>query len=156
MRGGARKGSGLRWPVRAWSILLLLTLSACGGGGGGTVKVTLQEFEVIPEVASVAAGKVTLEATNKGPDDPHELVVIRTDLAPDALPTTPEGAVDEQGQGIEVLGEIEEFDPGQTRSLTLDLEPGNYVLICNVVETTGGETEAHYALGMRTAFTVTG
>jgi hypothetical protein len=82
-------------------------------------------------------------------------VVIKTDLAADALPTSEEGAVDEAGSGIEVIGEIEEFEPGETQSATFDLEAGSYVLICNVVEEEDGEKEAHYKLGMRTAFTVT-
>lgn len=58
-------------------------------GGGNTVGVTLQEWAVIPAASSVEAGEVTFEATNEGPDDPHELVVVRTDLSPEALPRTP-------------------------------------------------------------------
>jgi hypothetical protein len=134
--------------------LSLVAMAACGDGGGGTVEVTLQEFAVLPAQASVEAGEVSFEVENTGPNDPHELVVIRTDLAPDALPTTEEGAVNEQGEGIEVIGEIEEFPPGETRSGTFDLEAGAYVLICNVVEEEDGEIEAHYAQGMRVAFTV--
>jgi hypothetical protein len=118
------------------------------------VEVTLQEFAVLPAQASVEAGEVSFEVENTGPNDPHELVVIRTDLAPDALPTTEDGAVDEQGEGIEVIGEIEEFPPGEARSGTFDLEAGSYVLICNVVEEEEGGHEAHYAEGMFTAFTV--
>ena len=36
--------------------------------------------------------------------------------------------------------------------MTLDLEAGNYVLICNIYD--ADEDEAHYQEGMRTAFTV--
>jgi hypothetical protein len=144
-------------------------LAACGGdeqtgaGGGNatggtqesTVAVTLQEFAVIPDADSVPAGSVTFEATNQGPDDDHELVVIKTDLDPGALPTNDDGSVNEDGEGIEVIGEIEEFAVGQTRSATFDLEAGAYVLICNIVqEEDDGTIEAHYAQGMRTAFTV--
>jgi uncharacterized cupredoxin-like copper-binding protein len=130
-----------------------LALSSCGGGGG-TVDITLQEFSVLPAQDSAPAGEVTFEATNDGPDDNHELVVIRTDLAAEELPTAEDGSVDEAGEGIEVIGEIEEFPPGETQSATFDLEAGNYVLICNVVEEHEGEIEAHYSLGMRTGFTV--
>jgi hypothetical protein len=52
-----------------------------------------------------------------------------------------------------VIGEIEEFPPGETRSATFVLEAGAYVFICNVFEEEE-EGEAHYELGMRTAFTV--
>ena len=132
-----------------------LGLAGCCGGEETTVAVTLQEFAVLPAQDTVPAGSVTFEATNEGPDDPHELVVIRTDLAPEAPPTTPDGAVDEEGEGIEVIGEIEEFPVGETRSGTFDLEAGDYVLVCNIVEEEDGEIEAHYALGMRIGFVVT-
>lgn len=145
----------------AFAVLIAgLVLSGCGGenggggGVGGVVDVTLQEFSVIPAQDSVSAGNVTFRAENTGPDDPHELVVIKTDLSPEALPTTEEGGVDEEGEGIEVIGEIEEFPPGETRSASFDLEAGSYVLICNIVEEEDGELEAHYQLGMRTGFTV--
>jgi hypothetical protein len=36
--------------------------------------------------------------------------------------------------------------------LTVDLDAGNYALICNIW--TEEEQEAHYSMGMRTAFTV--
>jgi hypothetical protein len=132
-----------------------LALPACGGddeGGESTVAVTLQEFAVVPDTASVDAGSITFEATNEGPDDPHEFVVIATDLDPQSLPTDENGAVDEEGDGIEVIGEIEEFPVGETQSVTFDLESGSYVLICNIWDE--DEQEAHYQEGMRTAFTV--
>jgi plastocyanin len=140
-------------------IMATLALSACGGtgggGGGGAVDVTLQDWSVIPAQDSVEAGSVTFNVTNEGPH-PHEFVVIRTDLAPDALPTMPEGMVDEEGEGIEVIGEIEEFPRGETRSATFDLDPGSYVLVCNLVgnPVTHPGGEIHYEMGMRTAFTV--
>ena len=39
---------------------------------------------------------------------------------------------------------------GETKDLTISLEIGDYVLICNMVE----DGESHYQEGMRTAFTV--
>jgi uncharacterized cupredoxin-like copper-binding protein len=129
----------------------MLALSSCGGGAA-TVDVTLQEFSVLPSEDSVAAGEVTFEVENTGPDDTHEFVVIRTDLAPDALPTDENGAVDESGEGIEVIDEIEDIPVGGTPSLTVDMDSGSYVLICNIWDEE--EQEAHYAQGMRTGFTV--
>lgn len=105
---------------------------------------------------AVITGSVTFDATNAGPDAEHELVVIRTDLAPDALPTKEDASVDEEGQGLEVMGEIPEFQPGQSGEITLDLPAGSYVLICNLVTEENGQLESHYGFGMRTAFTVTG
>ena len=125
-----------------------------GGGAAPVVNVTLQEFEVVAQPDSVAAGKVTFRATNNGPEDEHEMVVIKTDLAADALPTKDDGSVDEDGDGIDAIDEIEEFPVGETKELDVDLDAGSYVLICNVVEDEDGQTESHYQEGMRTAFTV--
>ncbi len=152
------KAPGGRWVLVPVLAALALVGAACGndeeeaGGGGGTVQVTLKEFEVLPAQSSVAAGSVTFEATNDGPEDDHELVVIKTDLAPDALPTNPDGSVNEDGEGLEAIGEIEEFPPGETQSATFDLEAGSYVLICNVYD--ADEQEAHYQEGMRVSFAV--
>jgi hypothetical protein len=133
----------------------LLSLTACGGGEENTVSVTVQEFSVLPAQDSAPAGSVTFEVENTGPEDTHEFVVIKTDLVPDALPTAEDGSVDETGEGIdEVIGEIEDIAVGSTETLKTDLEAGSYVLICNIVEEEGGDTLVHYALGMRTGFTV--
>ncbi len=148
MEGSVRRALGV-----AASLAIVVAFTACSGDdGGGTVEVTLQEFAVAANPATVSAGEVTFEATNEGPDDPHELVVIRTDLPPDQLPTNPDGSVDEEGEGVEALGEIEEFPVGETQSMTLDLDGGSYVLICNIYD--ADEQEAHYQEGMRLAFTV--
>jgi len=126
--------------------------SAATTAGGTTVDVTLQEFAVLPAESSAPTGSVTFDVTNTGPDDVHEFVVISTDLAPDALPTDELGAVEETGEGMEVVDEIEDIAVGSTQSVTVDLESGPYVLICNIYDES--EKEAHYSEGMRTAFTV--
>ena len=123
-------------------------------GGGTTVAVTVQEFAVIPAVSSAPGGDVTFDVTNEGPDDTHEFVVFKTDLAPDALPTVADGSVDEEGEGVELIDEIEDIAVGDTPTLTVSLEAGTYVFICNIVEEEGGETISHYQQGMRVAFTV--
>lgn len=130
---------------------LALVSTACSSGGE-SVDVTLQEFAVIPSTASVSSGEVTFNATNEGPNDVHEFVVFKTDLAPDALPTDADGVVDEEGEGLELVDEIEDIEVGDEASLTVDLDAGNYVLICNIYDE--DEQEAHYQEGMRTGFTV--
>jgi uncharacterized cupredoxin-like copper-binding protein len=80
-------------------------------------------------------------------------VILRTDLAPDALPTDDTGAVSEDGEGIEVVDEIEDIAVGANQSVTAALAAGKYVLLCNIYS--ADENEAHYQMGMRTAFTVT-
>ncbi len=132
-------------------VVLALTVGSCGGGGG-TVNVTLQEFSVGTDPTTTDAGEVVFEATNDGPNDVHEFVVFQTDLDPTELPTDENGAVVETGEGIELIGEIEDIPVGETMNVTLELEAGNYVFICNIWDET--EQEAHYQEGMRTSFTV--
>jgi uncharacterized cupredoxin-like copper-binding protein len=154
---------------RLRSVVLLLcvttlALAACsndktpsGGGSPGetTVAVTLQEYALLPSLASASAGKVTFNAKNIGPKMDHEFVVVKTALAPDKLVTKADGSVDEEGAGIEAVGELEDIAVGTTKTVTFTMAAGTYVLFCNVVVTEGTETLVHYKLGMRTAFTVT-
>jgi hypothetical protein len=166
-RGGTQGGATV--ANRRTALIISAMLAGAGLGGqavlaqeasdepsvaGSQVNVTLQEFAVLPDVQSVPAGSVTFNATNVGPMDPHELVVVRTDIPAGELPTRDDGSFDEDAEGVEVVGEIEEFDVGLTQSMTLDLEPGSYVLLCNLVEEEEGEIEAHYALGMWVPFEV--
>jgi uncharacterized cupredoxin-like copper-binding protein len=110
-----------------------------------TVQVTLQQFSVAANPSSAPAGDVDFMASNAGSID-HELVIIRTDLAPGALPVVG-SQVDENGAGVQVIDEISPFAPGTQQTASANLASGAYVLICNV--------PTHYQAGMRTGFTVT-
>lgn len=116
-----------------------------------TVEVLLGEWYVTPEASGAAGLNVHFAAVNEG-EEPHEIVVVRTDLAPDALPTDERGVVDEEQlpEGA-LIGEIEGFPAGLTCDGTFDLDPGDYVLFCNLVT---GDNDVHYELGMTTGFTV--
>jgi uncharacterized cupredoxin-like copper-binding protein len=153
-----------RGGVALAAAFILLGLAGCGdssddgtaGGGGsdagsdtGTVDVTVQEWAVVPGVASTAAGDLTFNVTNEG-EETHEFVIFKTDLAPTDLPTADDGSVDEGGAGVEHINEIENIEPGTTQDLTVTLDAGNYVFLCNILE----GTESHYQNGMRTGFEV--
>jgi len=120
----------------------------------GAVGVRLFEWTLEPDPASAPAGVVAFNAENIG-GSTHELVVVRTDLAPDALPTLADGSVDEAAAGIEIVAEAEDIGPGLSDTLDVDLADGPYVLICNIVEETETEVQVHYAEGMYAAFDVT-
>jgi uncharacterized cupredoxin-like copper-binding protein len=148
--------------------LAVLALGACGGdnepaepaaGGTTSVDVTLKEWSVAPSRGAAAAGSITFTVKNDGPDHEHELVVVKTDLAPIALPTKPDGTVDESGAGLTAIGEIEQFAVGKTETKTFDLTAGKYALFCNVLEEEAmanmAGIKAHFKLGMFAAFTVT-
>jgi uncharacterized cupredoxin-like copper-binding protein len=94
----------------------------------------------------VKAGKVTFKVKNVSTNEDHELLLVKTDLAPSAIPMDANRVwVDEEKlQGLKVLGEVH---PGKSRDTTLTLKPGKYLLFCN-------ET-GHFRAGMYTYFTVT-
>jgi uncharacterized cupredoxin-like copper-binding protein len=138
--------------IGAFAGIVLVVAAAGCGNGGGTVDVTLQVFSIATDPTSIDAGEVDFSATNEGPDDTHEFVVFKTDLALTDLPVDENGAVVEDGEGVELIGEIEDVEVGDTKSVTLDLEAGNYVFICNIWDEE--EQEAHYQEGMRTSFVV--
>lgn len=130
--------------------LVALGLGACGDDDegeseGATVDVTLRDFEIDLGETSAPAGEVTFSVTNDGPSV-HEFVVFQTDLAPEDLPTDDDGNVAES-EDFDPVDEIEDIEDGAEPTLTVDLEPGSYVVICNI--------PGHYANGMHAAFTVT-
>ena len=135
------------------TLVLIVPLAACGSSGT-TVAVTLQEWSISADKTSVPAGSVTFNATNNGPDAAHEMVLLKTDIAPGDLPTDSTGKADEEADGVTNMGEITDLAVGADGTLTVDLTAGNYILVCNIVDTNSGQTQAHYMLGMRMAFTV--
>ena len=124
---------------------------AASGSPPSTVDVKLQEWAVLPASNTVRSGSVTFNVANVGPEWNHELVVVKTDLAFEDLPTKAGGSFDEAGAGVTIIGEADGVGVGGSKSVTLDLAPGTYVLLCNIVE----DIRIHYKLGMRTPFEVT-
>ncbi len=143
----------LRLPlILAIALLSAAVLVACGGdddgdtGGGtaaATIAVALNEWALEVDEARAPAGKVTFDVANVGAVE-HDFIVIRSDLAADALPTAGD-AVDETQ--VEVVGRAVRIRVrGVNVNVSLDLAAGSYVLVCNV--------PTHYDLGQRIAFTV--
>jgi uncharacterized cupredoxin-like copper-binding protein len=112
------------------------------GGGASTVEVVLTEWAVELGVARVAPGRVTFKVSNNS-WVPHEFAIVRSDLAADALPIVGDRVDEKQ---VDVIGRVDEFGALKTGEITLTLEAGSYVLICNSL--------AHYQLGVRAAFRV--
>jgi uncharacterized cupredoxin-like copper-binding protein len=146
--------------MRRFAVLAVLALPAsialvaCGdddsASGEGGVSVTLSEWIVEPDPATVDAGSITITGDNQG-GELHELVVVKAD-SPSDLPTDADGAVDESAfeeAGIEEIGEVEDIESGTSADLVADLESGSYVLFCNITEEeSDGTIESHYANGM--------
>lgn len=150
-------------PLAVPIAVLWAMAAACGdddGGdegaseGGEEVNVVVSEFTVEPDPESVGPGEVTFVVDNQG-GDVHEFLVVDADSADD-LPVDDDGAFDEAAFGEDkVLDEVEDIESGDTAELTLDLETGTYVLVCNVVEEEEtGEVESHFKEGMHATFSV--
>ncbi len=91
-------------------------------------------------------GEVTFNVTNDSKDTVHEMLVIELKEPGKPLPYDADlQRVDEEAAGDK--GEVSELEPGQSGTLTLDLKPGKYILVCNIA--------GHFAAGMWTEFTVT-
>jgi hypothetical protein len=119
------------------------------------VNVDLTEWAIDLETNTAPAGAIGFVAQNNG-EEPHEIVVVQG-VEPNDLPLDDDGALveDELPAGA-LIGEIEAFPAGTSCSGVFDLTPGEYTLVCNIVEEEeGGEHEAHLAEGMVTTFTVT-
>jgi uncharacterized cupredoxin-like copper-binding protein len=127
-------------------ILIVPVLTACGPSkidvGRTTYKITMSK-------TSAKSGDIIFHVHNDATDLTHEFVIFKTDLPADQLPLNSEGAVDEEGAGVTHIDEVE-VEPGQASDLTVNLVPGNYVMICNIND----NNEQHYMHGMYQAFTV--
>jgi hypothetical protein len=114
------------------------------------VKVQLIEFQVNPALQYVAKGKINFVVKNAGTET-HEFVIVRG-ADPAALPTKPDGSVDEdQIKKSDQVGELENIKKGKTKSKTFKLSTGPYILLCNTVDTEeDGTVVSHFARGMST------
>lgn len=130
-----------KWIVAAASVLVVAVgVSAAWAVTTKTVvKVTLKEFKVLPTPTSARAGTVAFSIRNTGKLD-HELVVLKTNIAPAKLPVKGSKAVE-----VGRVGKVT-VKAGKAGGLTLRLKAGKYVLLCNV--------PGHYQAGQRIGFVV--
>lgn len=88
--------------------------------------VGLKEFKVLPSSTQAKAGRVTFNVRNNGTTT-HEFVVLKTNTPSGSLPLD-KGRASEAGN----IGETGDLQAGTGKSLTLNLKPGHYALICNL------------------------
>ncbi len=155
----------MRWAsavVFIAAVVIGLVAFACSGGqpeatatfaskpsptfeGSVVVEVQLKEWAVAPARASVPRGNVIIAAKNVGVLE-HTLLIFKTDTPADKLPVA-EAKVKEGAAGQKVAQiDATQLQPGRASSISLALEPGSYVFICNL--------QGHYQSGMRAGFDV--
>jgi uncharacterized cupredoxin-like copper-binding protein len=123
-----------------------VTVTTAASGGPTVVNVVGGEkpdgkYYLTVTPGSVKAGKTTITFKNAG-TKVHEVVVLKTDMPAGNLKVGANHEVSEDAS----VGEDSETDPGKTKSTTINLPAGNYVLVCNI--------ERHYEKGMYAALTV--
>ncbi len=112
--------------------------------GSQTIGVSLKEFSVSPSSGSASAGTVTFNVSNDG-TIPHDFLVIKTDLAQDALPVNSSTLTVDESR-VDVVARQPAIREESSVQVPADLMAGHYVLICNLAD--------HYSAGMHVAFTV--
>lgn len=108
--------------------------------------VTVGEGDMFltPSATEVATGRVSFTVSNTGPS-PHEFVIVKGD--PTGTTGDEAGRVSEDGHiGGPEGPEIGNINPGHTKSLTVDLPPGTYTIMCNL--------PGHYLAGMHSTIVV--
>ena len=114
--------------------------SAAVAADAGKITVGSTEYAFDPSAITADAGKLSITLDNTG-KVPHEIVVLKTDEAADALKVSG-GRVSEDAS----VGEVSETDGGTKKTETIDLKAGKYVYVCNI--------PGHYKDGMRGTLTV--
>ena len=133
--------------MRRTIVLALVAVAALVAGtvsfakATGKVSATEKEFKITAVPSSTSSGKTTFAVKNVG-HLKHEFIVLKTNTPASKLKLTGSTAL----LSGTVAGKITPFGPGQTRTLTVTLKPGHYILLCNL--------PAHYAAGQRLDFNV--
>lgn len=129
-------------------LLLVLFLAGCSsaapdGATGTQVSVAITDASFDMDVIKAQAGTITFVVENVG-TMVHEFEVFSGAEAGQDLPIANNVA---DTSGLTAVDEVEDIVPGSTIELSVDLEPGTYLLICNL--------PGHYAAGNWSQFTVT-
>lgn len=135
-------------PRLVFALCLAVLLASCGPAQAEKlpsdveVTVDMKDYSITLNVKSVKAGVVKFGVRNLG-GMAHQFDLIKTDLAADKLPVdTASAKAKEDGLVKQVLN----IGPGKVVTASADLQPGHYVIICNVA--------GHYQLGMKADLTV--
>jgi uncharacterized cupredoxin-like copper-binding protein len=143
---------GVLVVVLACAIVIVVALATRPSGGlevpkgSHVVHIDEQDFRIHVRDATFPPGQYVFVDTNHGPS-PHELVVWKTTGPANRLPLGPNHRVNEDSPTLtSALDSGSSLNPGETRLLTATLDPGHYVIVCNL--------PGHYLAGMHVDLTV--
>ncbi len=146
-----------------WLMATLLMLSACanlkfnGTQGSPSLTLTFREWAIDKDREEIKAGASTFLLRNQS-GRTHEFVVVRINSKSD-LPkhteSTSEPLDEDQFSEEQIVAELEHLPPGAEVRYDVTLDPGEYLILCNVMEPTpDGGMVSHYGMGMRTTLKV--
>jgi hypothetical protein len=111
-------------------------------------------YEGFPD--KLPAGKTTIEVVNQG-EQLHMMDVLRVNeagITAEQVRQHLSGTPQPVAPTYSAAGGMGELAPGGAGWVTLDLEPGVYMLQCLIFDRAGGTDKLHSDLGMQHAFTV--
>jgi uncharacterized cupredoxin-like copper-binding protein len=103
--------------------------TAAASGEVTVITAELDEWTVVLS-GPVPAGMVQFDVTNIG-EFPHELVILSGKYDEMAQDDTKAVIVDQLAPG-QLLDEVETLAPGESGTVTLEMAPGHYSLLCNI------------------------
>jgi hypothetical protein len=119
--------------------------------------LNLRDFAFAMPTNGVAAGQTTLKVVNQG-SEPHELVIVKVATGKTVqdvitwVHTTPPAAPPSRPPPYTPAGGLEPIAPGAASWVLLDLQPGQYVALCYVLDP--ATSKPHVDLGMIAPFMI--
>lgn len=144
----------------------IVALAACGASATATPPPTPTPVPQINEVSftavdyefngpsSIPAGMTRITLANEGQDLHHQQLIKLPDgvTKADLIAAFAAGPGSPPPPGVEAAGGVSVLAPGGNGTATMNLDQGNYVMICLVPDAEG---VPHFALGMVSSLTVT-
>jgi uncharacterized cupredoxin-like copper-binding protein len=135
------KGTLLRCGVAAG---LLVAACAPAESDATPIDVLMEDFQLTLGADEMAAGAISFHVSNED-GEVHEIEVF-AGAEPGRLPEVVDSIADVTD--LTLIDEVEDIIPGSSASLVVDLEPGTYLVMCNLPN--------HFELGMWAFLEVTG